>query len=66
MQSSTASLVTTSGWSSASRYATAEPRSWPATAKRSWSRCRINSTTAAAIARFDDCEWSGRVADMVD
>ena len=55
-----------SGWSMASRNATPEPRSCPATAKRSWPSARISASMSAAMARLDACEWSGRVGGAVE
>ena len=64
--SSTARCVMASGASIASRKATEEPRSWPATAKRSCPSARISASMSRAIARLDACSWSGAVGGAVD
>ena len=59
--SRTASFDTRSGWSSAIRYATRPPRSWPQTPKRSNPSSSITATMSRAMARFEYGSWSGVV-----
>ncbi len=64
--SMTTSRLTASGWSSARRSATQQPRSCPTAANVAWPSVCMSRTMSAATARLDCWEWSGRIRALPD
>jgi hypothetical protein len=66
MMSSVHKRSTRSGWSSAVRYATRPPRSWPTTANRSWPSEDITAAMSFAIVRFEYTECTSSSGGVLE